>query len=114
MQNNLQSIRKMAGITQQKMAIDLGVAVSTVQNWESDRTEMTGYSLIMVADYLGVSPNAIYGNQEVNYMKLRTAENKLLTCFRACSQNGQRRIAEYAEMIAKEYPKSDTVEEATA
>ena len=114
MQNNMQAIRKMAGITQQQMATDLGVAVSTIQNWESERTEMTGYSLIMVADYLGVSPNDVYGNREANYTKLRNAEHKLLTTFRAASTGGQKRIIEYAAIIAKEYPKSDSIAEGIA
>ena len=103
MENNLKSLRKLAGLTQQKMASDLGVALSTIQNWESDRTEMTGYSLIMVADYLKVPPQAIYGNGEADGI-IKTDENTLLFTFRKCNKDGQQRILEYSELIAKEFP----------
>lgn len=112
MYNNLKTLRKKAGVTQAQMAHDLGVAVSTIQNWESDRTEMTGYSLLMVADYLNVSPNAIFGRQDVEYVhiKLQSNEEKLLELYAASSAGGQQRILEYSELIAKEYPKSEDVE----
>ena len=104
MQNNLKTLRQAAGFTQQKMATDLGVALSTVQNWESDRTEMTGYSLIMVADYLRVPPKAIYGTDKAESI-IQTDENSLLLTFRKCSKEGKDRVLEYAEMIAREFPK---------
>ena len=113
MQNFLKQLRKERNITQAKMAHDLGVAVSTVQNWESDRTEMTGYSLIMVADYLGVPVDAVYGRPGYEYsiFKFDPQEDELLSAYRSSNQGGQKRILEYAEMISKEYPKSNSVEE---
>lgn len=108
MQNNLKALRKSKGVTQAKMAEDLGVAVSTVQNWESDRTEMTGYSLLMVADYLGVPASAVFSSEDVEYyyVKLRSDEDELLDLFASCSESGKKRILEYAEMISREYPKN--------
>lgn len=109
MRNNLKELRKRAGKTQAQMAEDLGVAVSTVQNWESDRTEMTGYSLVMVADYLNVPVNAVFSKDappvEYFYIKADTAEDDLLRTFQQTSEEGQGRILEYAKMIAREYPK---------
>lgn len=105
MQNNLKALRKAAGISQKKMADDLGVAVSTVQNWESDRTAMTGHSLVMVADYLGVEMDAVYGRMDAgSVLAFDPRERSLGELYRSCSEAGRQRICEYAEMIAREYP----------
>ena len=102
-ENRLRELRRERGITQAKMADSLGVALSTVQNWESDRTEMTGHTLIMVADYLGVTPNEVYGSGTPD--KDVVDERNLLALFRSCSSHGQERILEYAGMVSKEHPK---------
>lgn len=85
MENHLQEVRKAHGVTQRKMAKDLGVAVSTIQNWESDRTLMTGHSLVMVADYFGVSPNEIYGDGTPSPPSMTDEEEELLSCYRAAT-----------------------------
>ena len=109
MQNNLKSLRKRAGKTQAQMASDLGVAVSTIQNWESDRTEMTGYSLVMVAEYLNVPVSEVFTTDnrktEYFYIELNSKEDELVKHFDQSSEEGQDRILEYAKMIAREHPK---------
>ena len=109
MQNNLKQIRKRAGKTQAQMAKDLGVAVSTVQNWESDRTEMTGYSLVMIADYLNCPVDAIIStgssSYEYFYISVDSDEDELVRNFQKSNKDGQARILEYARMIANEHPK---------
>lgn len=109
MKNNLKKLRKEKGVTQKQMASDLGVAESTVQNWEGDRTRMTGYSLFMVSDYLGVSIDAIYTTDaqqsEHAIVDLPDAsEVGLLESYRACSKKGREMIAEYAAMVAEHHP----------
>ena len=105
MTNNIKELRKARHITQAMMAKDLGVAVSTVQNWESERTEMTGYTLLMVADYFGVTPSEVYGSGTPD--QARIDERHLLDNYRRCSARGKEMSVEYSEMVANSHPKSD-------
>lgn len=110
MKNNLKEIRREKGITQKKMADDLGVAVSTVQNWEGSRTQMTGYSLVMVSEYLGVPVDTIFtsGKKETLYAAMELpqvdGEDELVEHFRSCSPKGREMIVEYAAMVAERHP----------
>ena len=102
MENRIKELRKERGITQAKMAEALGVALSTVQNWESSRTEMTGYSLLMIADYFGVTPPEVYGSGKPDQKAVD--ERGLLDDYRACSDHGRELILEYASMVREVHP----------
>lgn len=110
MENRIRELRKAHKVTQARMASDLGVAISTVQNWESDRTDMTGYTLLMIADYFGVTPSEVYGSGIPDASRIE--EGELLADYRASSPKGRAQIREYAAMVAERHPKS-AADEAT-
>lgn len=101
MHNRIKELRRARKITQAKMAADLGVAESTVQNWESSRTEMTGYSLLMVADYLGVPPSEVIVPDGMPVGD--SGEGELVAAYRSCSAQGRAHILEYARYVAREH-----------
>lgn len=55
------SERVRAGLTQQELACNLGVAQTTVANWESNRTSPTGTSLRGMAKEFGCSVDYLLG-----------------------------------------------------
>lgn len=58
----LSRARDAAGITSAQLARRLGVKSSTVQAWESDRSEPRANRLTMLAGFLGVTPTwLLYG-----------------------------------------------------
>lgn len=64
--NHVRDLRIGAGMHQAELASELGVSVATVQNWESESTDMTGYSLAMLCDFFGVTPAEVYGDGSVS------------------------------------------------
>lgn len=51
----LKELRKERGITQLKLAMDLGLSQNTVSRYETGEREADYKTLIMLADYFGVS-----------------------------------------------------------
>ena len=63
----LKELRKKKGITQLKLAMDLGLNQNSVSRYETGEREADYKTLIMLADYFGVT---------VDYLLERTDENK--------------------------------------
>ncbi len=63
----LKELRKKKGITQLKLAMDLGLNQNTVSRYETGEREADYKTLIMLADYFNVS---------VDYLLERTDDNK--------------------------------------
>lgn len=63
----LKELRKKKGITQLKLAMDLGLNQNTVSRYETGEREADYKTLIMLADYFDVS---------VDYLLERTDNNK--------------------------------------
>ncbi|MGN0527276.1 MAG: helix-turn-helix domain-containing protein [Acutalibacteraceae bacterium] len=61
----LKELRKERGITQLKLAMDLGLSQNTVSRYETGEREADYKTLIMLADYFGVS---------IDYLLERTDE----------------------------------------
>ena len=57
----LLELRKEKGVSQAKLAKDLGVSYSVVCYWETNRSEPTAPNLIKIADYFGVSVDFLLG-----------------------------------------------------
>ena len=60
----LLELRKEKGVSQAKLAKDLGVSYSVVCYWETNRSEPTAPNLIKIADYFGVSVDFLLGRVE--------------------------------------------------
>lgn len=52
---NLKYCRKKAGLTQQQLADELGVTLTTIRSWESKKTAMPVPSTKRVAKYFGLN-----------------------------------------------------------
>lgn len=59
---NLQSIRKLKGITQEDLARVLNVSRATIAMWETGRTSPDVSTLIKMADFFDCSVDAIVGH----------------------------------------------------
>ena len=57
----LLELRKEKGVSQAKLAKDLGVSYSVVCYWETNRSEPTAPNLVKIADYFGVSVDFLLG-----------------------------------------------------
>ena len=57
----LLELRKEKGVSQAKLAKDLGVSYSVVCYWETNRSEPTAPNLVKLADYFGVSVDFLLG-----------------------------------------------------
>ena len=60
----LLELRSERGISQAKLAKDLGVSFSVVCYWETDRSEPTAVNIVKVADYFNVSADYLLGRTE--------------------------------------------------
>jgi transcriptional regulator with XRE-family HTH domain len=62
----LKEIREEKGVTQLEVAFGIGVTPATVANWETGRSEPKARHLRALAEFLGVSMEAIdFGELEV-------------------------------------------------
>lgn len=57
--NNIKKAREAAGVTQQFVALSLGVKGSSVSNWESGKTRPSTKNLAALAKLLGVSADQL-------------------------------------------------------
>ena len=61
----LKELRKEKGITQLKLAMDLGLSQNTISRYETGEREADYKTLIMLADYFGVSVDYLIGRTDV-------------------------------------------------
>lgn len=65
----LKEIRKKRGVTQLKLAMDLGLNQNSISRYENGEHEADYQTLIAIADYFNVSIDYLFGrtdNPEVN------------------------------------------------
>ena len=60
----LLELRSERGISQAKLAKDLGVSFSVVCYWETDRSEPTAINIVKIADYFNVSADYLLGRTD--------------------------------------------------
>lgn len=112
MENRIKQIRKSRKITQAQMAADLGVAESTVQNWEGEKTDMTGYSLYMLCQYFGVSPDEIYGSGKPS--KEWAEQQELAQIYKKMNDDGRIALMATARALSSQFDsKNNQVREDT-
>ena len=72
--NNIAVLRKKKGITQEELANELGVSAQAVSKWENNSSCPDVSLLTKIADYFGVSVDALLRTQEDDIVDL--AEEK--------------------------------------
>lgn len=61
MKNSVKNLRKKKGLTQLELAAGIGVSLATIQNWESDRHNISGKHVDVLCEFFNVTPNEIFG-----------------------------------------------------
>ena len=61
---NLATLRKEHGLSQQKLASDIGLARNTICQYESGNRVPDVSTLVLLADYFGVSTDYLLGREE--------------------------------------------------
>lgn len=64
MLKNLKSLRKELGISQKQIAETLHISQQTYSDYENCKTEPTGETLIIIANYFGVTTDEILGRED--------------------------------------------------
>lgn len=101
MKNRVRELRNAKGITQPQLAKELGVSLATIQNWEAEKTDMTGYSLAMLCDFFHVSPSQVYGDGEISpYWEMQV---ELLDIFQGITEEGKRALLATARGLKDSY-----------
>lgn len=86
----LVTLRKNKGLSQEKLASDIGVARYTISDWENERTQPDNDSLLDLATYFNVTVDYLLGRtavrseldlskiQDARYIKELLIENEIL------------------------------------
>lgn len=73
--NNISALRKEKGITQEELAKALGVSAQAVSKWENNSSCPDVSLLTSIADYFGVSVDALLRSDEKDILTKSNAEN---------------------------------------
>lgn len=65
MKNRIRDLRKAAGMTMKQLGAIIGVAESTVSQYETGKREPDFETLLMLGEYFGVTVDYILGNDPV-------------------------------------------------
>ena len=60
----LLELRKEKGLSQAKLAKEIGVSFSVVCYWETDRAEPTALNLVKLADFFDISVDYLLGRED--------------------------------------------------
>lgn len=116
---NIQMLRKEAGLTQKELAEKIAVAPITIQQYERDVREPSFETIEKIATALGVEwidVFAVDGKREVQKQRKKSddfteKESQLLSHFRNLNDNGQtvavERVQELAQIPAYQRPAED-------
>ena len=59
----IRPLREKSGMTQRKLAADIGVSPGAVAQWELGTTQPTADNLVALADAFGVPMDALFGRE---------------------------------------------------
>lgn len=96
----LKELRIATGKNQKEMAKELNLTKSTYNYWENGKIEIDFKSLIMLADYFGVSVDYLLGRENKS-TDLSQDEWQLLTYFKQCDVIDQTYLLERAKLLAE-------------
>ncbi len=65
MGERIKRLRKAAGLSQQKLADELGISIKSIQRYEKNANEPSGYVTKLIATYFAVSTDYLLGLSEV-------------------------------------------------
>ena len=106
--NNIAVLRKKKGITQEELANELGVSAQAVSKWENNSSCPDVSLLTKIADYFGVSVDALLRAQEDDIVDLAEEkednvkpDDKKNIVIKVTQQNGKENIIKVPFKFAK-------------
>lgn len=105
MLNRLFELRRSRNITQQRLAVDLGIDQASISSYESGKYLPTVEVLIKIANYFGVSTDYLLELSDVKTPIKTPANNQetyLLSMFSALSARHRERVIGYIEGLKSE------------
>lgn len=112
MRTNLKQIRELSGKTQETVANELGISLSTYRSWEQGQRDLNGKKLDMLADYFHVSTDTILGTKHGqpieeltkearrNTMSLSPDEMQLISLYRQMNDEDKESFIRSAQVYA--------------
>ena len=106
--HNIKMLRKEKNMTQEELAKRLGKTKRTVQNYEAGITDIPQTTMALIANALQVSVidfytirNAIEKLEREKPEVFKTSEERVLAALRVLNNEGQHKVASYAEDLTK-------------
>jgi transcriptional regulator with XRE-family HTH domain len=102
MQKRLYELRKSKNITQQRLAIDLGIDQTSISSYECGKYLPTVEVLIKLAEYFGVSTDYILGLSDLKTPPKAVLDDQaayLLSTYETLSNGNKNRLIGYAEAL---------------
>ena len=102
--SNIKQARERRGITQMRLAIELGIAQETISGYEIDRIKPSADVLCKIADFLNVSTDYLLGRitEDKNYIdesNITEKEKQLLFTYRLLDDKKQNDLLWYADAL---------------
>lgn len=98
----LYELRKAKKITQQRLAIDLGIDQTSISSYECNKYLPTIEVLIKIADYFGVSIDYLLGLSDIK-TPLKTASNNqtayVISLYESLPRDYRERVIGYMEAL---------------
>lgn len=108
MQHRLYELRKAKNITQQRLAVDLGVDQASISSYECGKYLPTIEMLLKLSEYFGVSTDYLLGVSDVKTPLKFVVDDQsayLLSIFENLPRNYRERVIGYAEALKGLPPK---------
>ena len=112
---NLIHLRARLGLSQRKLAEDIGVSKTAIFCWEKDTAIPTADNIIALADYFGITTDELLGVERKNgqicqqsHFGLTTDEERLLKQYRKLSPALKAQTEGYVEALAERYDAAKT------
>lgn len=114
MKNNIKEIRETTGKTQEAVAADLGISLSTYRSWEQGSRRLNGEALLILSSYFDVTTDSILGtiHAEKKYQSRlsESAEHsRLIELFELLDENGKAKVFGYMDdlIMSGKYQKKE-------
>ena len=105
MLDKLLELRKSRNITQQRLAVDLGIDQASISSYEGGKYLPTVEVLVKLADYFGVSTDYLLGLSEIKNPLIHPVNKQtayFLSLFSSLSEQHQERVIGYIEGLKAE------------
>ncbi|MDE6005861.1 MAG: helix-turn-helix domain-containing protein [Oscillospiraceae bacterium] len=104
MKEQLQSLRKAKGLTQEEMAQSIGVSLSTYQKYERDVISPPYDTLLKIADFYDVTTDYLLGRKTfqdpINLLNLNPLEKSIVYAYIGLSSEKRTELVEIIRQIA--------------